>query len=275
LTPPFSDCKPGIGHHKPLPFNPTKGIQPEQATDLKISTHHSNIPIIMDLSSTPVHPSNTSTTQEDQPDDPFAPLHNLEDQYYTEGYALGVADGTRSGRIEGRLFGLEKGFSKAVEMGRLGGRGVVWRARVNAPAQNSSNNGESGRATRLKGTDRLRRNVERLVELTDPESLETKNEEDAVNEFDARLAGAKAKATLISRTLGEAGNDGLGPTSPSGMASGAVGGDGGEVEISRSAREPDRTRGNGNGNGSGRARRTGEMEDFAGLPFAQRGGSSS
>lgn len=64
--------------------------------------------------------------------DPFDSLLSLEDQYYSEGYELGVADGSRAGRIEGRVFGLEKGFEKFVAMGKLHGRAVVWNARSTA-----------------------------------------------------------------------------------------------------------------------------------------------
>lgn len=49
----------------------------------------------------------------------------------------------------------------------------------------------------------MRKHVERLKELTDPQSLETKNTEDGVNEFDERLAGALSKLKLIAKIVGE------------------------------------------------------------------------
>ncbi|KAH9834717.1 Essential protein Yae1, N terminal [Teratosphaeria destructans] len=150
----------------------------------------------MDAAALPSSPSHRDP-------DPFATLLTLEDTYFTEGYTLGLRDGTRAGRIEGRVFGLEKGFTKAVEMGRLHGRAKVWHARLSPP---TSALGHGVKA--LKGGERLKRHVERLTELTDPESLECKNGEDEVNEFDERLAGAKAKFTLIERIAGEGDRDG-------------------------------------------------------------------
>lgn len=154
-------------------------------------------------------PTNLTAAEPGAPDttDIFAPLLTLEDQYYTEGYALGVADGSRSGRIEGRLFGLEKGFAKAIAMGRLNGRAAVWSARLPAEGEsvphNSDGEGMTQLLPRLPASHRLRKHVERLKELTDPQSLETKNTEDGVNEFDERLAGASSKLKLIAKIVGE------------------------------------------------------------------------
>ncbi|KAK5740427.1 hypothetical protein LTR17_004690 [Elasticomyces elasticus] len=171
-----------------------------------------------------------------QPDnnnnDPFATLLNLEDQYYTEGYNLGVTDGSLAGRIEGRLFGLEKGFSKFTEMGRMNGRAAVWKARLPPPkSQTQGDDTVVNFVTPLSGGERLKKHITRLTELTDPDSLETKNTEDAVDEGEERLAGAKSKFTLIARIVGE---DDAARVS--------------EVEVKRPAK----------GNG--------EMEDFVGLP---------
>ncbi|TKA76788.1 hypothetical protein B0A55_05843 [Friedmanniomyces simplex] len=158
-------------------------------------------------------------------DDPFATLFNLEDQFYTEGYILGNTDGSRAGRIEGRLFGLDKGFAKFAEMGRMNGRAGVWGTRLplsaapvpgsndlkgrGVSAQSSSTPTSSPSGTKgtlvplLSSSDRLRKHIERLSELTDPESLETKNTEDAVAECEERLAGARSKVTLIAKVVGE------------------------------------------------------------------------
>ncbi len=62
--------------------------------------------------------------------DPFDVLLNLEQTFYNEGYAAGVADGERAGLIEGRIFGLEKGFEKYMRMGRLQGKAVIWAGRL-------------------------------------------------------------------------------------------------------------------------------------------------
>lgn len=84
--------------------------------------------------------------------DVFADVLNLEDRYYKEGYDLGVADGSKSGRIEGRLFGLQKGFEKFLEMGKLNGRAAVWEARL--PSSSTSSQVQS--VPQLSGNSTLR-----------------------------------------------------------------------------------------------------------------------
>src|SRR5690242_14397423 len=63
-------------------------------------------------------------------EDPFEDLLNLEEQFYQDGYKQGQEDGIRAGRIEGRGLGLEKGFQKFFESGRLYGRAIVWANRL-------------------------------------------------------------------------------------------------------------------------------------------------
>ncbi|KAK3670523.1 hypothetical protein LTR78_009627 [Recurvomyces mirabilis] len=276
-------------------------------------------------------PSQTKINPGTEDDDPFAPLLSLEQDYYTEGYSLGLNDGIRSGRIEGRIFGLEKGFDKFVQMGRLAGRAAVWDARLSAlsppaattavtaktgaggvvkvgggkedvglvaPAQNDSYDSPAPRSTDidevdvmlppLSGSERLRRHVDRLLELTDPESLETKNTEDTVNECDERLAGAKARFTLISRIVGEGDVEGVGVeiagVESTGGGNGARTGaareqsledeskEGAEVEIT--APRKGKSRGNGKGGVArvGEGKGKGEMEDFGGLPMTKQAG---
>ncbi|EME38592.1 hypothetical protein DOTSEDRAFT_98316, partial [Dothistroma septosporum NZE10] len=141
--------------------------------------------------------------------DLFGDVLNLEDQYYQEGYDLGVADGSRSGRIEGRTFGLEKGFEKFVEMGRLHGKALVWEARLPAAQSDDTRSSDATSMGGLpplqapSGNARLQKHVERLAALSDPNDLSTENSEDAVSEFDDRLKDAKTKTTLISRMAGE------------------------------------------------------------------------
>lgn len=186
----------------------------------------------------------------------FGDVLNLEDQYYREGYDLGVADGSRSGRIEGRTFGLEKGFEKFVEMGRLHGKAVVWEARLPSTESREAIRDQGEALPPLQapsGNARLRKHVERLAALSDPNDLSTDNSEDAVSEFDDRFKDAKAKVTLISRMAGE---DDAGTSSAH------------EDTAPRpSARETAlRVRRTGNEPGPAAARPTGEMEDFMGLP---------
>jgi len=185
--------------------------------------------------------------------DPFAALLSLEDQYYTEGYTLGVTDGSRAGRIEGRVFGLEKGYEKFAQMGRLGGKAGVWRARLSS-GESHGEPAVDALQVRLAGSERLRKHVDRLAELTEADSLETKNTEEAVSEFDERLAGAKAKAMLIGKIVGEDG-------SQSTIKRGQPGAVSNEVEVTR----PGSSRRRDNAGGD----KSGEMEDFTGLPELQ------
>ncbi|EME83760.1 uncharacterized protein MYCFIDRAFT_122472, partial [Pseudocercospora fijiensis CIRAD86] len=137
--------------------------------------------------------------------DLFEDVLNLEDQYYREGYDFGVADGSKSGRIEGRVFGLEKGFEKFLEMGKLSGKAAVWEARLPDVINKSERKMAQSQAImpQLGSNERLRKHVERLATLTNPDGVSTENSEDAVSEFDDRLKDAKAKATLISKIAGE------------------------------------------------------------------------
>ena len=141
-------------------------------------------------------------------DDPFESLLSLEQQYHAEGYNLGYADGSKAGRIEGRLFGLEKGFEKFAELGRLNGRAAIWQARLpnegtEVSKVDSSGSAQQTKLAQLSGSDRLRKHIRRLGELTDLEEMSTENSEDAVQDVDERVKDARAKSTLVSRIVGE------------------------------------------------------------------------
>jgi hypothetical protein len=176
--------------------------------------------------STPLQLYNSSTTQ--MSDDIFDSALNLEDNAYNEGYELGFTDGSRSGRIEGRAFGLQKGFEKFVELGRLHGRACVWGARLTDPtsrAQTSSYDGskeqtpDDNEAVAISSTPsnpqaspsipailhntRLDKHIRTLFALTDPAGLTTQNTEEAVAEFDDRMKRAAAKAKVVEQIVGE------------------------------------------------------------------------
>lgn len=153
----------------------------------------------------------------DQTHDPFDTLLSLEDQYYNEGYELGVADGSRAGRIEGRVFGLEKGFEKFAAMGTVAGRCAVWEARL--PDQMSALRGSSESSAASKDTSqgeepvsriaplpanaRLQKHLQTLSALTEAESLSTENNEESVSDFDDRLKRAEGKVKVIEKLVGE------------------------------------------------------------------------
>lgn len=164
--------------------------------------------------------------------DPFDEILNLEDNFYSEGYAKGMADGARAGLIEGRSFGIEKGFEKFVEAGRLYGKAVVWANRLPQQQQQqqqqrtTSTTAESGNSTATtpscslptlgKSGQRLEKNILTLHALVERDTLSTENSDDAVNDFDDRVKRAQGKARVIERNLGE--------------ESGGVGGDAAKTE---------------------------------------------
>ena len=79
--------------------------------------------------------------------DAFDSLISLEETFYKEGYELGLADGKRAGLIEGRLTGLERGFEKFAQMGRLHGKCVVWAGRLPNSRSRGIGSGLSGHQT--------------------------------------------------------------------------------------------------------------------------------
>lgn len=153
--------------------------------------------------------------------DPLDSLLDLEEQFYKEGFDLGAADGAEAGYTEGSVFAVEKGFEKFVEMGRLYGKALVWAQRlaeyesrealeqlsvqtVTATVSDSLDPSICKKMSRLPAhSTRLKRNLQTLLELVDPASLDMHNTEEAVNDVDGRLKGATVKAKLIQRAMGE------------------------------------------------------------------------
>lgn len=149
--------------------------------------------------------------------DPFDDLLNLEEEFYSEGYEQGMADGDRAGRIEGRAFGIEKGFEKFIEAGRLHGKSIVWanrlpQARQQPPAAGAATSAASSSPLEedqqtlpalSSGGARLEKNIVTLHALVEPDTLSTDNTDDAVNDFDDRVKRAQGKARVIERHVGE------------------------------------------------------------------------
>ncbi|ROV90561.1 hypothetical protein VSDG_07445 [Cytospora chrysosperma] len=165
--------------------------------------------------------------------DAFDSLLNLEERYYSEGYEQGVADGDRAGRIEGRAFGIEKGFEKFVEAGRLNARSIVWANRLPqasttaATAVASTPDGAQERLPVLSGGGaRLEKNIVTLHALVEPDTLSTENTDEAVNDFDDRVKRAQGKARVIERQIGEDAATKEGDAAKSGRAGGGGGGGG-------------------------------------------------
>ncbi|KAL1797180.1 hypothetical protein ACET3X_003786 [Alternaria dauci] len=141
--------------------------------------------------------------------DPFDDILTLEDTLYTAAYDLGASDGAHAGRIEGRIFGLEKGFEKFAELGHLHGRSVIWGSRLPSLVSTTTANESEKTAPELKKlpllykNERLKNNTTLLHSLTDPETFDTANTEEAVADFDDRFKRAGAKAKVIKRIVGE------------------------------------------------------------------------
>ncbi|KAJ5995815.1 hypothetical protein N7481_002792 [Penicillium waksmanii] len=167
-------------------------------------------------------------------------LLDIEEDFYKEGYDLGVADGAHAGYTEGSVFAVEKGFEKFIELGRLYGKSLVWAQRL-ADSETKAETSEQSQTAPVKvKTDdalsldpliskempqlpahsaRLARNLQTLMELVDPASLDMSNTEEAVNDVDERLRGAAVKAKLIQRAMGES-EDGIGSITKDGQKPG-------------------------------------------------------
>ncbi|RDW60880.1 hypothetical protein BP6252_12263 [Coleophoma cylindrospora] len=152
--------------------------------------------------------------------DPFDEILGLEEQFYDEGYQQGMADGIKAGRIEGRTFGLENGFKKYVENGKLHGKSLVWVNRLASlqPSTNSlqepsghaaseSSDVKSTKLPVLSENTRLAKHVKTLYALAESDTLSTENTEEAVSDFDDRLKRAQAKAKMVERMVGEIEHD--------------------------------------------------------------------
>jgi mRNA export factor len=166
-------------------------------------------------------------------------LLHVEEQFYQEGYALGLADGAQAGYAEGAVFAVEKSFEKLVELGKLYGKSLVWAQRLrlastsaqppppssaggtdlNDPTQTGEHAApthaeECCRPAELcasmaplpgaaRAGSRLEKHVRALLALLDPATLALENSEDAIAELESRLHSAARKAKLVQRALGE------------------------------------------------------------------------
>lgn len=122
--------------------------------------------------------------------------------FYQEGYILGLADGEQAGRTEGRVFGLEKGFEKFLELGRLQGRCSVWKARISYSVVPPTTGEDTGPVKNVQITSpRVQKQVESLaILLTNPPF---KNDEESVEEVEETLKRGRNKAKVLSNMLGE------------------------------------------------------------------------
>lgn len=167
----------------------------------------------------------------------------LEEKFYHEGYQLGLADGARAGYTEGSVFAVEKGFSKALEIGKLYGKALVWNQRfVSRTLKQSTeilSDGDNSTEVytelcagmpEIRGESRVAKNIQLLLGLVDPATLSLENTEDAVSDMEERLKGAQMKTKLIQRSLGESDNSPVSDESASSKQSRFQGDGSGSIE---------------------------------------------
>jgi hypothetical protein len=149
--------------------------------------------------------------------DPFDDVLNLENHFYDEGYSQGMQDGLQAGKIEGRTMGLEKGYAKFLESGRLFGKAVVWANRlpkstptteVQRQMDHQGSNGSlkespACKLPPLNSNQRLEKNISTVYALLEPDTLSTENDDDAVNDFEDRIKRAQGRVKIIERAVGE------------------------------------------------------------------------
>jgi hypothetical protein len=144
-------------------------------------------------------------------------LLELEDGFYQEGFDAGVADSEHAGLVEGKIFGIEKGYDKVLDLGRLHGRALVWQHRLKDNPTDvilTGSHHEGMTASReateawvamesLPKNSRLDKNIQTLLALTAPSKLPTDNSDESVEQVEDALSKSKAKSKIISATTGE------------------------------------------------------------------------
>ena len=161
-------------------------------------------------------------------DDVLDSVLNLEEASYQAGFDEGKADGAEAGWAEGIGFGIEKGYEKALEMGKLHGRALMLNACLADPVlisndaedqapiapavattHDDSKREDDDTAPKmpdlptLPANPRLKKHVETLLKLTEPQTLSTDNSDEAVDQFDDRMKKAVAKAKIIDKLIAE------------------------------------------------------------------------
>ena len=133
-------------------------------------------------------------------DDIFEDLYGIEDEFYEQGFKQGLEDGVRQSRVEARIFGIEKGFEKALQFGKVRARALKWQQDLSDQDPIQADGRDPSK--RSSATDRIQKHIESLIRLVDTETLSLANDDDAVAEFDDRLKKAQSKITVIERLLG-------------------------------------------------------------------------
>lgn len=100
------------------------------------------------------------------------------------------------------MFGLEKGFERFLELGRLQGRCSVWKARISYSTIPSTTEEGTGPVKGVHITSpRVQKQVKSLaILLTNPPF---KNDEESVEEVEETLKRGRNKTKVLSNMLGE------------------------------------------------------------------------
>lgn len=141
-------------------------------------------------------------------DDPFDAALHVESSFHDAGYNQGLEHGAQAGLAEGRAFGMQKGFEKFLECGRLASRSIVWANRLPSAVDGSGAAvGSASEATTrslppVPNNARLEKNISTLYGFVDPKMLSKENSDAAVQDFDDRMKRAEGKVRLIERVVG-------------------------------------------------------------------------
>ena len=96
----------------------------------------------------------------------------------------------------------ENYFAKSFEQGRA----LVWQTRQSCTDQSVGKHPalvKHLQASKLASNNRVAKNVDALLKLSDAESIKHDNSDESVTEFDDRIAKAYAKAKVVAAVVGE------------------------------------------------------------------------
>ena len=154
-------------------------------------------------------------------EDPLDQVFTLEEGFYSQGYDLGTVDGLHAGFVEGKVFGIEKGYEKAVALSMLSGRAKIWKKRCSNPGSEASPASSAihgmtepgsqfnglglplAKLPPLPNNSRLIKHINNLITGTDAGTLSRENSDEAVADFDSRMTKALAKAKTIANIIDE------------------------------------------------------------------------
>ncbi|CAH7675448.1 hypothetical protein BY996DRAFT_6707378 [Phakopsora pachyrhizi] len=118
-------------------------------------------------------------------------LNHLEEQFYLEGYELGLKEGEAAGRLEGFQIGQAQGFKMFEEIGFYMGQARIWNQTV-----------LKNRKTAQSKNDRTQVKVDQLVSLLEKFPMSIEAIKDPNMDFNSRLNNIRAIYRLCCANLG-------------------------------------------------------------------------